>query len=414
MDLFVEPTDPFNVTLEAPPSKYVTHRAVFITSLMGGTVSSPSMSEDCVRSIYSLKTLGSKVIENGKDLTFEPIHDMEETTLDVGDSGTTARFLMALSLLSSRGIEINGGESLSRRPMDDSAKIIENMGGKIEFLKRSGYLPLRSSGPLNKKYLEVSELKSSQILSGLLILSAALDEGINLGFKKYPSSFGYIRTTIDTLAVVGVDYKIENNEVRFIKKNMNEQARIRVPGDFGSAAFFLVASALTHSTIKVRNLDEAIFQPDSEILKYLVSAGAKLIRDRGTISLTPFELNPIKVDLTGTPDLFPIMAVLASGINGVSLLKFSGSLMYKESDRIATTSDLLKRLGVSHEVEGDIMIIKGGKIKGGEVDSHGDHRIAMAGAIAGLASESGVLVKNFEVHRKSYPTFLEDLRRIAK
>lgn len=414
MDFFAGPIDTFNAEITAPPSKYITHRAFFISALIGGSVENPSFAEDCIYSLRALETLGAGVKENENSLSFDPIGEFNEKTLNVGNSGTTARFLMSLSLLSKEYITITGGESISKRPMDDSANMIERVGGRVEFLKNFGHLPLKVSGPIKSKSLEVQELKSSQLISGLLILSTVIPEGISIRLRNIPDSFGYIKTTLDTLGIAGILYEINENGIFLKQRNIEKNFIIRIPGDYASTSFFMIAAMLTGSKIEIRNLDNRIFQPDSEILRYLRLAGARIKFKGDSIQLEAKRLFPLNLDLTGTPDLFPIMAILAAGIDGVSQLRFSNSLRYKESDRIYTTSEMLKGLGVSHEIEGDMMKIKGHKIRGGEINSHGDHRIAMAGAIAGLVSEAGVTIHNFEVYGKSYPNFLEDIRRISK
>jgi len=414
MEYFVEPVRNFSSEITAPPSKYITHRAIFIASLKGGSVLNYSKSLDCISSIKAIEKLGSKVKMKENLIEIESIEEINEgISIDAGNSGTTARFSAALSLLGNEFNEITGDESLRNRPMEDAESITNYLGGKLEYVGKKGYFPIKIKGPIRNFQFKVNNLKSTQFISGLLIASSRLQKGFNLLLERQPDSMGYIITTIQMLEKIGINYGFNNDGIYYSGKSDLAFDGFNIPGDFSSAAFFLVAAIITNSTIKITNLNLELFQPDSKIIDILKNLCVNLEVYNDSIEVRPSKPCGEVIDLRSTPDLFPIMAVLAASMDKNVKLIGSESLAYKESNRLLTTLELLRNLGVKAELNGNSLIVSGGFIRGGHVDSHGDHRIAMAAAIAGLGSIEGVSIENFDLYKISYPEFLDHLKVIV-
>jgi len=414
MEYFVEPVRNFSAEIIAPPSKYITHRAIFIASLKGGSVFGYSKSLDCISSIKAIEKLGSKVQMKENLIEINSIEEINEGTLiDAGNSGTTARFSAGLSLLGNEFNEITGDESLRNRPMDDAKSITNFVGGKLEYVGKEGYFPIKIKGPIRNFEFKVNSLKSTQFISGLLIASLRLQNGFNVFLERQPDSIGYIITTIEMLQKIGINYHLSNDGIYYSGKSDQVFNGFNVPGDFSSAAFFMVASIITNSTIKISNLNMELYQPDSKIIEILRNLCVNLKVNNDSIEIRPSKPCGEVIDLRSTPDLFPIMAVLAASMDKNVKLIGSESLAYKESNRLLTTLELLRNLGVKAELNGNSLTVSGGFIRGGHVDSHGDHRIAMAAAIAGLGSREGVSIENFDSYKISYPEFLDHLKVIV-
>jgi len=174
------------------------------------------------------------------------------------------------------------------------------------------------------------------------------------------------------------------------------------------AAFLLVAGAVA-GNLEIAGLNLNSSQADSAILNALRDAGAQMEISAGAIKIEQSKLRSFHFDATHCPDLFPPVAVLAACAGGVSTIKGVSRLSQKESNRGIVLQQELGKLGISIVLEDDVMKVEGGRIRGGEVFSHNDHRIAMAGAVAGLVADGPVTVKNAECIAKSYPDFYSDL-----
>jgi 3-phosphoshikimate 1-carboxyvinyltransferase len=184
-----------------------------------------------------------------------------------------------------------------------------------------------------------------------------------------------------------------------------------VEGDWSGAAFFLVAGAIAGS-IKVKGLNLLSYQADRAVIKAIVSAGAQVEMKDDCIIVTKDKLRAFDFDASDCPDLFPPLVALGTGCVGTSVVYGVDRLKYKESNRATALVEEFSKIGISINVFGDRMEISGGNVKGGIVDSHNDHRIAMACAIAALRGESDVFIEKPDCVSKSYPLFFEDLNSV--
>lgn len=187
-----------------------------------------------------------------------------------------------------------------------------------------------------------------------------------------------------------------------------------IPGDFSSAALLLCAGTITGGEVTVNGLDPSLPQGDSVVTEALRRFGADIEVKKNSVTCIPDSRNPFEFDVGDSPDLFPILGVLAATAKGESKLSGGEHLRFKESNRIATTVSMLKNLGVNAEATDDGCIVRGtGKIRGGTVETQLDHRIMMSAMIAGLASESGVMLNDDSSYAVSYPGFLDDIQRLG-
>ena len=209
--------------------------------------------------------------------------------------------------------------------------------------------------------------------------------------------------------------KIENNnfEIYGGRKNISIPKRYQVEGDWSNSAFFIVGGCLGNS-ISVSGLELNSSQGDESIVRILKEIGGNVSCFDDSIISKESEFKSFELDFSEIPDLFPILAVVASVSRGTSILKGAKRLKYKESDRIKSTFHMLKSLGADVYIIDDGLVIRGKKmLDGGMVNSCNDHRIVMASTIASIRSKNEVLILNAESVDKSYPNFFEDFKKVG-
>jgi 3-phosphoshikimate 1-carboxyvinyltransferase len=223
----------------------------------------------------------------------------------------------------------------------------------------------------------------------------------------------YLLLTLDVLKLFGVELIYKDKTVYFDGPYALKPANVSIEGDWSSASFLFVAGAIA-GKVSLSGLNPNSKQADIAILEVLKKAGAKVEQDGDRYVISKNELNGFEFDATDCPDLFPPIAVLAGLCKGSSKIKGANRLIHKESNRGIVLQKELKQFGIEITLEDDIMIISPTeKVIDGTIDPHGDHRIAMAGALLGLVSEKGVNILTPHVVNKSFPQFFEVLDKLS-
>jgi 3-phosphoshikimate 1-carboxyvinyltransferase len=259
---------------------------------------------------------------------------------------------------------------------------------------------------------------SSQLLTGLLIALPLAGQDSLLEVEALASR-GYVDLTLATMRAFGVEAERDEDFCRFVIPGGQayRATEFQVEGDWSGAAFLLVAGAIAArgGALVVEGLDAMSLQPDRAILAALRAAGARVEVTESGIAVGGGSLEGFRFDATDCPDLFPPLVALATACSGETSLRGARRLRGKESDRAAALREEFGALGARVEVEGDDMVVQGsGRLAGGRVDSRGDHRIAMAAAIAALSAEGPIEIVGGECVSKSWPSFFEDLAAIAR
>jgi 3-phosphoshikimate 1-carboxyvinyltransferase len=187
---------------------------------------------------------------------------------------------------------------------------------------------------------------------------------------------------------------------------------VQIEGDWSSAAFLLVAAALAGERIKVEGVDQVSLQADRQLLNILEMMEARMRTDLSSVTMERSQLRHVEVDVSDCPDLFPAVCALCTVADGVSTITGTRRLRLKESNRVLAMKDGLKQMEIETRETENSFTIHGGKPRGGTVDPHHDHRIAMAFATLGLCTD-GVTIRNAECVSKSYPSFWDDLRSLG-
>lgn len=399
--------------IKAPPSKSSMQRAVAAALLVEGTstIYNPSFSEDSVSSIKMAECLGAKV-ELGEDIIkitggFHPFCK----TLDCGESGLGIRLFSAIAALSDKELQFTGSGTILNRPMGMVQETLKSLG--VVVTTTNGKLPLSVKGPIQAGKIVVDGSISSQFLSGLLF-ALPLAEGDSIIEVLNLKSKPYIDLTLDVLGKFGVSVKNLNYQQFLIPKKQRYMAtNYTVEGDWSGAAFMAVLGAIS-GKVTIKSLELFSSQADKNIIEALKLAGAKIAQEKDYIEVSANDLTAFTFDITDCPDLAPPLVALASFCKGKSVITGTERLKVKESDRSSTLQREFSSLGVDILNLGNRMEVVGSsKIKGGEVNSHGDHRIAMALAIAGTRTDSPVIIKDAESINKSYPEFYNDLQKLG-
>lgn len=403
----------YHGTLQAPASKSYLQRAIALACLAEGVsiIQGYTPSKDVDAAIRIIREMGARVLIEANQLTIEGVGlPTKKMVLNCGESGLSTRMFSPIAALSNQEVVITGEGSLLNRPMHMIEDALTKLGKHVQ--TTNGKLPITFKRDLKSGKIIVDGSESSQLITGLLIALPLLKTDSELHVMN-PTSIPYIQMTLDILADFGIHVSHENYSIyRMAARQKVNPANYRAEGDWSGAAFHLVAAAIT-GEVTLLNLNLKSSQADREIITALESCGAKLEEVENGISVCKNQLNAFQFDATHCPDLFPPLAALAACCKGVSEVKGVFRLKNKESDRGISIQSEFKKLGIDVEITNDVMLIHGGKVTGGIVHSHNDHRMAMALAVLGLVSENVVEIDGAEAVAKSYPAFFEDFELLT-
>ena len=399
-------------SLRAPSSKSMIQRFIAIATLARGTsiLRGYTPGNDSNAALKISQDLGAKVTKEKDSIKFEGGMKPVSKILNCGESGLAIRMFTPVAALLDTPVILTGEGSLKSRPVGMLEQPLSDMG--ITIKTNNGFVPVEVCGPFKGGISILNGSISSQILTGLLIASPLAKNDTTILVRDLKSK-PYIDMTLQIMSEFGVEATHINYETFSIRSNQEYTAGEYTPeGDWSGASFLLVAGALGGS-VTVENLRADSKQADKVITDVIKDAGANVLFNKNSITVSKNELKAFSFDATDCPDLFPPLVALASHCNGMSEIKGTSRLKHKESDRSAVLQKEFAKLGIKIEIRGDSMFIFGGKISGGKINSNNDHRIAMAGAIAGILSSDSVEIENPECVSKSYPGFFRDLNKIC-
>jgi 3-phosphoshikimate 1-carboxyvinyltransferase len=397
--------------ISIPASKSDTQRALLAAALATGEshVFNVGTSDDEARMLTTIQALGARVEEVSKS-HFKIIgiaQFPQEATIYVGESGLGMRLISTVCAAHVGSFNIVGEGSLITRSMSFFDLNLPKFGGEI--VSANGYLPLTIKGPMKGDEVEVDGSESSQYISGLM-MALPLVEGDSVVDVRDLNSLPYVQMTLNTLHQFGIEIEHQNYSTFKIKGSQNYEATdYSIESDWSSASYWLVASALGMD-FKLSGLSLTSLQADKQILIAFEAANCVVDQKEDFLTVDGTNRKAFEFDATQCPDLFPALVTLASSCKGISVIQGVDRLANKESNRGLTLQSEFGKLGVQIDLLGDEMLIHGtGKITGGLVESHHDHRIAMCLAIAGFVSEGPIIIQDAEAVTKSYPAFWEQL-----
>lgn len=400
-----------------PPSKSLGHRGIIAAALSSGIskIDNIELSKDIEATVDIMKELGAIIYTKNNSLIVDGRNTFSyEKTLHLkcNESGSTIRFLIPLALTKKGDYVFYGEGKLVSRPLEPYYEIFKEKG--IEYSTTEGGLPLKVSGKLTSGTYRVRGDISSQFITGLLFSLPLLEGNSKIEVTTKLESKGYIDLTLQVLEEFGIEIENNNYNEFNIKGNQRYNGRnYCVEGDYSQGAFFLIAGALGSSII-CSGLNKNSLQGDKVILDILRDMGCNIEENDEGIRVKHSKTKGIEIDVSNCPDLVPILAVLASLSDGTTKIVNAKRLRIKECDRLHAITTELNKLGADIRELEDSLIISGVKeLKGGEVDSHNDHRIAMALAIAATRAKGEVIINNPNAIEKSYPNFFKDYTKLG-
>ena len=421
MELTVNPTRALKGAIQLPGSKSYTIRSFIVASCGGrSTILAPSNCEDALMAMKAAKKLGAHFSRTRGGYTVTAAAGAKRISrIDVGESGTTLRFILPLAALGGGRVTIAGKGSLVGRPNMHLTRALRSMGLKIKGSGEKEGVPIViEGGKLKGGRVTVDGSLSSQFISSLLIASPRWENDTHLIIRgRKQVSVDYIEMTIKVLRSAGIKLKAQGFRHFYIKgkQEFGGLKDFTVPSDLGLAAFHLAAGCLLHSRIRLKgNLSASLKQADGRIMAFLRKMGARFTQTSQAIDLAgPFRLKGGTFSLKDCPDLVPIMAVVAMFAEGKTRLTDIAHARAKESNRISDLRRELLKVGAAvSEKKGELIITPKAKYRtGATLNPHNDHRLAMAFAVLGL--KVGVRVKTIGCTRKSYPDFVKDLKALS-
>lgn len=386
-----------------PGSKSITNRALLLAALSGKPVVLKNVldSDDSRYMQAALAQFGVQIEIVGKDaLKIMPPDKLRtnQAELFIGNAGTAARFLSALSLVVEGDYLLTGVDRMQERPQKDLIQALRSLGVSIECEKNEGFLPANFSGAQGQAApsVEISGKVSSQFLSGLMLVAPCLKKGLEIKITDSIPSRPYVEMTIEMLKLWGAKVEVGADFLSFtIHPGFNAPAEYNIPSDMSSASYPLAWSVLRGAPISIENFGTKTLQGDEKFVEVIKATGAKVTRNGEKLKVEPqFELQPMgDWNWETMPDVSMTGMVLAAFCPGISEFTGLESLRVKECDRIFAMEQL-QQLAVDLKVEGDVVRITGApsiKVLDGDVsvNSYDDHRIAMCFGVAKAAIDVG-------------------------
>jgi 3-phosphoshikimate 1-carboxyvinyltransferase len=390
--------------VEAPPSKSWGIRTIFYSLINRVTLSEVPNSDDIAAAINAVKALGVKV----EDGSFEFEGPSSRGYAFVGGSATTLRMLLPVAMVLGVELEVDGDESLRRRPLNEIVKLARRHGLEVT----SERLPLKIKGELKEEEVEISGAESSQYVSGFMFAFAVRGHG-RIRVLPPVSSKSYIMMTAELLTSQGVKVEIERDDVWEITvaRGNPRPYEGKVRGDFALASFYAIASSVTGGRIEISGLyDPPSYFGDHSVVNLMAEAGVKSAVRNGTWIAEGEPERGLRVNVDDAPDLAVSIAALAPFARTETVIEGVERLRIKESDRITTIISTLKAFGGKARYDGRLVIEPSG-LREGVIECPNDHRIAMLAAV--LALTAGGKVLKAECVNKSNPRFWDDLKGLG-
>lgn len=415
MDIKIAPA-PLRGTLRAIASKSDAHRCLICAALCDAPteVVILDLNRDIEATMRCLSGLGAQFsrVDEGVWRVVPITEPPPQVLLDCGESGSTLRFLLPVAAALCRDIRVQGAGRLPQRPLSALREALEAHGCTFD----AAQLPFTMRGGLTAGRFTLPGNISSQYVTGLLFALPLLTDDSEILLTTPLESAGYVAMTLRTLARFNIDITaLPNGGGYWIKggQRYRSPGRITAEGDWSNAAFWLAAGAVS-GPVTVTGLEPDTAQGDSAILPLLTRFGAQVAQHGDHAAVSPQPLKGVTIDAAEIPDLVPVLSVLACAAVGTTRIINASRLRIKESDRLQAVFQSLTALGGSVCELPDGLIIEGtGRLKGGEVDSFNDHRIAMAMSIAATLCTGDVLIRDAAAVEKSYPEFFEDYKRLG-
>ena len=395
-----------------PGSKSYTHRILIASALSDGVcrIENALISEDTLLTMDALRQMGIQIdkkpgnllVISGGGGSLVPKQDR----IFLGNSGTSMRLLTAVAALGPATVILEGTDRMGQRPIHDLIEALAQIGVRAYSTNRNGCPPVViHGGPVSGGEVAINCQASSQYLSALLLIAPYTIRGLDITVVEGPVSRPYVDMTVAVMADFGVAVKRDSYQRFQVAGNQTYQAgRHVVEADGSQAGYFWAAAAICSTEVTVKGIDQDSHQGDVRFAKLLASMGCTLTPEPDGLTIRGGNLRAIEVDMGDMPDMVPTLSVVAAFATGTTVIRNVSHLKSKESDRLSSVVNELIKMGVDARCSADELIVVGGVPHGAEIETYGDHRIAMSFAVAGLAAQ-GTIIRNEGCVAKSFPNF---------
>jgi len=397
-----------------PGSKSHTIRALFIASLAGGTsvIKTPLISDDTMAAADTCKAFGADIIlKDGAFIVkgFGKHPNSPDGIINTRNSGTTLSFGLSVAALGREWTVLTGDSRVSARPLDSLISALNNLGGHVFSANSNGKPPVAVKGRMKGGKTELDAI-TSQYLSSLLIAAPLLEQNTIIDVTRLNEA-PYVEMTLGWLEKQRIKIKRDGLTHYEIKGNQKYKPfKEHITGDFSSATFFAVLAAIAKNEIILENLDFNDSQGDKRVFGILKSMGAEVDVQPGRVTVKGNMLKGMTIDMNAIPDALPAMAVAGCFAEGETRLTNVPQARMKDTDRISVMCAELKKMGADISEMEDGLIIRESKLYGCRVDGHGDNRVVMALAVAGLSIEGITSISTAEVVNMTFPQFVDIVR----
>ena len=420
MDLLIGPSPNLHGTVQLPPNKSHSFRALIMAALADGTsrIHSPAVSNDWMHGVEAMEMFGAQihpkadrlweVIGTGGALT------TPDDVIDCGNSGIILRFFMGLAACCDGYSVLSGDESLRHirlcQPLIDA---LNGLGAWAVSTKGDGHAPVVVRGPLRGGQVEIDGA-DSQPVSSLLIAASLADAPSDI-IVRNPGEKPWVSVTLDWLSRCGVEYSNENFRRYRLRGQSRWQAfEAKVPLDWSAAMYVIAAAVLTpDSEVRLPGLDFADSQGDKAVVDVLREMGADIEVTEEAVIARSSKLTGREIDCNNFIDQFMLLAVIGACAEGETVLTNAEVCRHKECDRISEMHKALKAMGADVEERPDGLAVRAGRLHGAKLNSLSDHRMVMTLAVAALVAEGQTFISDVECVKKTFPDFIAQMQGIG-
>ena len=405
-----------------PGSKSLTHRILIASALAEGlcSIENALLSEDTLLTMNALRQMGIRIEEKsgnclavyGNGAVLGPSRE----SIYLGNSGTSIRLLAAVAALGKSTYRLTGNNRMAERPIQALLDALSQIGVQARSIDKNGCPPVEINGTnLTGTTVSINCRASSQYLTGLLLMAPCTEAGLHIKVTEGPVSRPYVDMTIDVMSNFGLTIDRQGYEVfKVAGKQIYRAGDYAVEADASQAGYFWAAAAICGNTVKVRGVSQDSSQGDVHFSGVLESMGCSLKNESDGVAVTGSgRLKAVEIDMGDMPDLVPTLAVVAAFAQGTSVIKNVSHLKSKESDRLTSVVNELAKMGISARCSDDELVITGGQPRAADIETYGDHRIAMSFAVAGLKAP-GTIIRDEHCVEKSFPNFWEVFEGLYK
>jgi 3-phosphoshikimate 1-carboxyvinyltransferase len=406
-------------SIAIPPSKSHTIRALLIATLADGTsvIRKPLLHGDGASAVRAATALGAQVTCRGNDLVIKGIGknvNGGNEEFDMGNSGTSTNLFMSAAALGTKLRRFDGDASLRSRPFRPLLSALKKLGAAYSLESPKSDLPFTIKGPIKGGKTTVNGI-SSQFVSSLLFSCPHCDGDTDITVEDLHER-PYVELTLWWLKKQGIAVSFSEDLKSFHIKGgqMYQPFEMAIPADFSGATFAACAAAITGAAITLTGLDFSDPQGDKGVFEVLQRMGASVIHGPDGVTVRgDVALRGRTIDLNAMPDALPALAIVACAAQGETRFVNVAQARIKETDRIAVMKEELLKMGAAVTEHDDGLTVRHSALKGAQVSGHDDHRVVMALALAGMIAEGETTIDTAEAAAVTYPTFVEDFKKIG-